>query len=105
MSLSQDEKYDLLYSRLFAVIATYKPIRGITLDVLSTGVGLQITVNYRYGYETVPYAETVPAIWIDMDEAFVKKNCEIMLRYLIKRSFSVEIERIFGYSGGGFNPL
>lgn len=64
----------------------------------------QIIVSYYYygGQPAVKYRETLPNYLRNMDEAYVTRNVEIAYRGLIKRSFSTEINRIFG---GDFNPL
>ena len=101
-----NQKYDTLCFRINCVLDKYKPIRGFRLYLEQTdSLSLNIVVQYRYETGFIPYSEKVPKFWEDMDEAFVFKNAEVMLRYIIKSSMTVEIERLFGYVDGSFNPL
>ena len=64
----------------------------------------QIIISYYYygGQPPVKYRDVLPNYLRNMDEQYVAKNVEIAYRGLIKRSFSTEVNRIFG---GDFNPL
>lgn len=102
--------FDRLYTLCDAETDKYTSIRGIYVypdrkyaetDV----VGITINIDYRYSSGTIPYKENVPAFWLNMSDEFVSNNCQTMIRNLIKASFSVEVERIFGWKYGGFNPL
>lgn len=104
--MTQEQKHDILSYRLWCIVNQYTPLPGFRLTIVCEDLLLfNMVLIFKYDSGHVPYAEKIPHFWADMDEAFVHKNADILLRYLIKRAMSVEIERIFGYKGGSFNPL
>lgn len=91
----------------------YKPLTGIILKVSYVDPGtcttLKVDLIYKYpngdGGGYIPYAYVIPHFWYEMSEEYIAKECQTQIRYLIKTSMSVEIERLFGWKDGGFNPL
>jgi hypothetical protein len=72
--------------------------------VSTDSLNFNLTYCFRNGGGAIRYGETIPRFWLDMDERFVRKNFQTMIRNVIKSSLSVEIERLFGWEKG-FNPL
>lgn len=100
---------EALINILWKVLDDYgKSLRGIEYDLIyasyTSTEDIQFRLVYKYVNCTIPYGATIPRFWLEMSESFVAKNFETMIRNVIKSSFSVEIERIFG-GKTGFNPL
>lgn len=99
-----DDDFSMMARRVIEKMAL-NVLHGITYGVswLLDENEFQITVNYYYrDSDKVVYKDKLPNYLRNMTPKYAEDNIYIAYRHLITRSFSTEINRIFG---GDFNPL